>query len=52
LGRKLFYQDSYGYIRQDRKAERASSGGMGFGGRALTVLAVPALIVVTASAIH
>ena len=53
MGRRLFYQDSYGYVRRDRKAERASSGGgLGFGGKALMILAALALLIVIASAIH
>jgi hypothetical protein len=52
MGRRLYWQDSYGRIHRDREAERGRSARVGWTGKALLVLAVIAALIVIASLIH
>lgn len=52
MGRRLYYIDSYGRARRDRRAENRRPSGAGAAGKALIILAALALILVIASAVH
>jgi hypothetical protein len=51
MGRRLYWQDSYGHVHRDRRAERARQGNSHSARRALYLLAALAVIVVMASAL-
>jgi hypothetical protein len=54
MGRRLYYQDSYGNIRRARDAERASSrsGGSPFRARGILLLLVAMALIMVIASVH
>jgi hypothetical protein len=53
MGRRLYYQDNYGRVQRDRRAERRAGGGSGLPMRPfIFALMVLAAFIVLASLVH
>jgi hypothetical protein len=53
MGRRLYYQDSYGRVQRDRQSEKRAVGRSGLPARPfITALMVLAILMVLASMIH
>ena len=53
MGRRLFYQDSYGRVQRDRRAERRAVGGSGLPMKPfILALMILAAFIVLASFVH